>query len=757
MPARLRSLPAPDRLDGAYRPDPVALLAGGGPLTEPLARALRAQGWQVHLGAAPAGTQALDLVAYLAPARPASWASAAESLTEALLTAKDTQRLLEASAAEHRAAFVTVTSLDGTLGLSAVDSMGDAVVGGLPGLVKTLAIEAPALFCRAVDLAGEMDADRAVQLLLAELHDAEHGLTQVGYGSDGVRRTVTLGTSTRPAQRLATPGPQDVLVVTGGGRGVTASCAIGLAQRYQPRLLLLGRSELTDEPAWAHGVAVAQLRAACAGELRKQGGRPTPRDVERICRGLLAAREIRDTVAQIRAAGGQADYLAVDVTDAAAVAAALAPHRDRITGVVHGAGVLADQLVVDKQAKDVAAVLAAKLAGLASVLAAVPVANLRHVVLFSSVAGFFGNRGQSDYAMANEALNRISVWLKRALPQACVASLNWGAWAGGMVTPELAAMFAERGVPLIPLERGVQLFVDEFGRGEPVSVAGPTTPLSTATQLALPAGGLTVRRDLAAVAADPVTAHHMVAGNPVLPATAAIGAMLNVVNRLLPGRDGTLVRKFAVLKGVVFDGEYAGELRLRVTPGADEGAAAVLATDHTGRPRYRAEIVSGATLDEPLAGVLPGLDAGRPATAYTDGALFHGPALRGIERVLSDGQRLVLACRLPDAGMAGGGYHTDAYSPVLADLLLQAALVWVHRHLGAASLPTAVAEVQLHAPLPSGELFLVVVDGVTQHGATVRCTVTACTPQGQVLVRMRGVDVVTIAGLGEKFTQKLAS
>jgi NAD(P)-dependent dehydrogenase (short-subunit alcohol dehydrogenase family) len=720
----------------------------------------------------PDGVDRLDLVGYLAPASAPAWRPAADLLVEALLLARDTQRLLEATAAAaSRATFLTVSTLDGALGLSGVDSSAAAVVGGLPGLVKTLAIEAPSLFCRAVDLAGEMDAGRAVRLLLAELHDAEPGLTQVGHGADGSRCTVSLvedgfrelGPAGPPVQP---PGPGDLVVVTGGGRGVTAACAAGLARRHRPAMLLLGRTELAGEPDWAAGVPDESLRAAIAGHLRAEGTRPTPRDVERRYRDLVAQREIRETMREISAAGSAVDYLAVDVTDPAATASALAPYRNRITGLVHGAGVLADQVVVEKQQADAERVLGTKLGGLDSVLSALDGEALRHVTLFSSVAGFFGNHGQSDYAMANEALNRVACHLGRRLPRARVVSINWGAWAGGMVTPALAAMFAERGVRLIPLDEGVRLFVDEFSQaGSPVIVAGPTAPpsastptmarsddtptmaLSAPTPAAIPDTGLVVRRGLGAVASDPLLAHHAVGGVPVLPATAAIGAMLNVAGRLLPGERLREVRGFAVFKGLVFDGGQPDELSIELRPAG--GHTAVTVTDAGGRPRYRAQVGPGSFDARPIE--LP-RTGGEPARVYENGALFHGPALRGITAVLAeDARRLVLSARLADQPLAGGGFHATGYSPVLADLLLQAALVWVHRRHGVPSLPTAVGSVELHAPLPDGEPFVIVVDGGTEAGAAIRCTVTACTPDGRVLHRFVDVDVVASPALAAKF------
>lgn len=150
------------------------------------------------------------------------------------------------------------------------------------------------------------------------------------------------------------------------------------------------------------------------------GRPPTPKRVEQLSRAVVGAREIRQTLADVRAAGSAAEYLAVDITDPAATAAALAPYRERITGLVQGAGVPADQLIADKKASGIERVFAPKLTGLRVVSGALDAARLRHVVLFSSVAGFFGNRGQSDYAMANGE-GRESASPTFAVPAGCRA------------------------------------------------------------------------------------------------------------------------------------------------------------------------------------------------------------------------------------------------------------------------------------------------------------------------------------------------
>ena len=74
----------------------------------------------------------------------------------------------------------------------------------------------------------------------------------------------------------------------------------------------------------------------------------------------------------------------------------------------------------------------------------------------------FGNKGQVDYAAANDALDKLAWW--QSEHTACrVVSVDWGPWGGaGMVHPELAREYARRGVELIEPGEGALAFLDEL-------------------------------------------------------------------------------------------------------------------------------------------------------------------------------------------------------------------------------------------------------------------------------------------------------
>jgi NADP-dependent 3-hydroxy acid dehydrogenase YdfG/acyl carrier protein len=787
--ASLVQLPPPDRLLGGYPEPAVALVVDdGGPFAAAITTALSREGWRVRLLRLPAvaarragmieyqldswaptelGTkiakvlaERVHLVIDCLTAGSGCWEHGTRRLAHSLLLAKHLVHPLTEAAASGRAALLTVTNLDGAFGLTGVAA--DLVpAAGVTGLVKTLAIEAPAVFCRAVDVAPGMTPEAAAAAVLAEAHDPAAAPLQVGL--EGQRR-VTLGLADQPAHLVESSpdGPaalssDDLLVVTGGGRGITAACVVELSRRHQPGLLLLGRTQLEDDPAWASGVADAALKAAAAGFLRDSAEKPTPRRVDRLVRAVAGAREIRTTLELLRKAGSQAEYLAVDVKDPVAVAEALFGYRDRITGLVHGAGVLADQMIEKKQAAEIERVFGPKLAGLRSMIAALPAKALRHLVLFSSVAGFFGNRGQADYAMANEVLNAFAASWKADHPDCRVTSLNWGAWDSGMVTGELRTMFERRGIPLIPAGKGAELFAEQFTpdrAADLVTVLGPRVALSERPLPKLP-GPVTVERSLDDYQSDPMIADHLIGGCPVLPAVVALGWIVGLVEQVT-GSPVSGVRDFAIHKGIVFDGSQPRQCRLVFTPGPDAVKVTIHSVDRSGtvRPHYAAVVEPGPAPVPAAPTGLPPLGGGVEAgSRYRDGTLFHGPALRGLRRVLSEAEtRLIVECQVPDPVAAPSAATASCFLPVAADLLLQACLVWVRDFRGTASLPLAIDQAEWWAMPSPGERFLVVVEPViASNGSGNLLTVTACRPDGQVLTRMTGVHVIQAPALERKF------
>lgn len=357
---------------------------------------------------------------------------------------------------------VGVTALGGSLGVGAD---GDTRLGGIGGLLRSLSKEWPDGVVRAVDVDASEGPRAVAERVLDEL-TVHGGPVEIGY-ANGERRSATLVPAplNGAAEGLGL-GRDAVVLVTGGARGITSRVAVELARRYGCRLELVGRSPLPSptEPELTAGI---QDPTALRRRLVEADPGAGPAEIESRLRRLLADREIRETLAEIDQAGAPVAYHSVDVRDAEAfgkVIETIYEERGRVDGVIHGAGTIDDKLLSRKTRESFDRVFDTKVNG-ALTLERHLRDGTRFVVFFSSVAGVYGNRGQTDYAAANDLLDKLALRLNRRIEGRAV-SVAWGPWGGaGMVTPELEREYERRGIGLIPLEEGVRSLIDELERG----------------------------------------------------------------------------------------------------------------------------------------------------------------------------------------------------------------------------------------------------------------------------------------------------
>lgn len=166
------------------------LVEDGSPDGDGLAEALEQDGWTVHrtqLRTQQELPERIDLCLMVLPSEDA-WQANVTRLEAAVLLAGRVQDPLKTSAAYgNRAAFVSLTRLDGGLGHHGTTPAGLGLIGGIGGLVKTMAQEASELFCRALDIAPGVQEVGA--LVLAELADVAKGVHEVGIDGEHKRHT----------------------------------------------------------------------------------------------------------------------------------------------------------------------------------------------------------------------------------------------------------------------------------------------------------------------------------------------------------------------------------------------------------------------------------------------------------------------------------------------------------------------------------------------------------------------------------------
>ena len=105
-------------------------------------------------------------------------------LKTVFLIARHLGKPLSNSAKDGHSAFLTITNMDGQLGLDGYQSH-DPISGGYAGLTKSLRLEWPAVFCRSIDVHPDIDTKTFVDIINSEMHDPDSSLAEVGYTSNG--------------------------------------------------------------------------------------------------------------------------------------------------------------------------------------------------------------------------------------------------------------------------------------------------------------------------------------------------------------------------------------------------------------------------------------------------------------------------------------------------------------------------------------------------------------------------------------------
>ena len=787
--AKLQQLPTPDSLEFSLSENYIALITDdGSSTTEKLAESLIAKGWKTVVLSFPgvesnvhAGMNRVVLtdwnedslqqqlkqiadnygtVAAFIHLHPATSLDIDKSiLRHVFLIAKYLKEPLNAAAKFGRSCFISVARLDGEFGLGESYNF-SAISGGLFGLSKSINQEWENVFCRSLDLNPDLDPETSVKNILAEIYDANLLIQEVGYSNKG-RVTLIADFSPLPTTNSSREVTKDqVFLVSGGAKGITAQCVIKIAQQYQCKFILLGRSSTEVEPVWAENCEnEAELKQRILENFQAQGEKPTPIMVQKKYQIISSQREVQNTLKAIAAAGGEAEYLSVDITDTVLLESKLADVIEgfgAITGIIHGAGNLADKRIEKKSIQDFENVYAAKVKGLENLLRCVPASQLQYLVLFSSVVGFYGNAGQSDYAIANEILNKSAHLIKYNYPNCHVMAINWGPWESGMVSSELKKAFAARGIEVIPVETGTQILVDELttaNQGTVQLVIGSPLIYVPAT-LSNDLKTYRVKRRLT-LTENPFLQDHVIAGRPVVPATCGLLWMTNACEQLYPGFTAFSSPNFKVLKGIVFDETFASEYILEIQELAKhenweiEFAAKISSQTPDGKIRYHfsTNLILKREIPTPPSYVNLNfnqdenfLETNQELYQVNASSLFHGFTFQGVKSILNTSpSQITIECCLPEpTTQQQGQFPVQTFNPYIADVQIHSLWIWTQHFHQVGCLPSEIKHFEQFAKVPFGETFYVTCEVQSKTESSVVTDVITYNRQGQIYNRMIG-------------------
>ncbi len=714
----------------------------------------------------------------------AAWHLALVIRVKSLYTA---MRILFEQVAQPGSFLVSATRLGGQHGYDdagAVAPMGGAVTG----FTKTYKRERPEALVKAVDFEEGCDPAEIANLLFEEtLRD--NGAVEIGY-KNGLRWTV--GLQAQPAndgQPGLTLTQNSVFVISGAAGSIVSAITADLAAASGGTFYLLDLVPEPDagNPDLARFVNDKEnLKRELFARIQARGERATPALVEKELGALERAQAALSAINAVRTAGGTAHYFSVNLADASGVTKVIERVRQksgRIDVLLHAAGLERSHFLPDKDQREFDLVFDVKADGWFNLLHAIGDMPLGATVAFSSVAGRFGNAGQTDYSAANDLLCKYSSSFRSTRPQTRGIVIDWTAWGGiGMATRgSIPKMMELAGIDMLPPEAGIPLVRRELTtggtRGELVIGTrlgvlldewDPTGGLDTSHQQLVAQGpmlgkitgmgiysGLTMETTLDPKV-QPFLFDHRIDGTPVLPGVMGIEAFAEAALCVHPGWHIEAIEEVNFLAPFKFykDEPRTVIINAVIRPQNDKlladcrligrrmlaGQTQPQETLHfTARVRVSQQAVQAAT------GSLPRLTA----DAIVDAAhiyriYFHGPAYRVIERAWSDGERMIgeLASPLPANHQPSD--RPTLMSPRLIELCFQTAGLWQLGKQSSMGLPQQVQQVSsLRAPqLAEGHLYAI----VTPHPEQGNFDAEVVDAKGCRYLRLNGYRTVAVAG-----------
>ena len=574
-------------------------------------------------------------------------------------------------------------------------------------LGASLHLERDDLRVRVLDFCPALSAEIIAWETLAEMITSEP-FAAVGYDLDRTRRTF-FPRLVQPATFIKRDIPwsaEDVVLVTGGAKGITAACALAVARETGVRMALVGRSPHPDQT---------------------------------VLDG--ASHEIGTILKRYAALGLVADYFPCDLADRDAVARMLTAVADRlgpVTGIIHGAGLNRPRLTGQVTPTQAYTETAPKVLGLLHLLDALETRPPKLIMAMGSIIGITGMPGNGWYGFSNEAMDIALREFAAAHPQTRTANVAYSIWRDEGMGARMGsvAILQEKGIDAIPTEEGVNRFVHLFthdpGRCQVVVTArmggvdtwrqelpdAPSGARFLETRAHLTPGVEVVFSTHLSLEADPYLRDHHFQGSYLFPTVFGLEAMAQAASYLC-GRCSVLsraqLRNVRLLRPITVDPQTGTDIQIRaVLAEAQNGGGAVV---HAGIVKqgtgvttdfFSATFVFGVT-DEAAPEIIGHDERPLPLNPQTDlyrpSLLFQGPRFQGIEAVWeireageNSGQATFAARVIPEDQRSAAAFATEQATrwcladPFFTDTLLQSAALLVPQDT---SLPISIGQMDL--------------------------------------------------------------
>jgi len=313
------------------------------------------------------------------------------------------------------------------------------LLGGLTGMLKTAKQENPKLNWQMIEVEKGWVTEKMAEVVEEERQGQPGKNIRYEKGKREEERLEELKSESSKEQELWKEG--GVYLITGGVGGIGRKITEEITRRLKQSVVVLsGRSELDGEKtSW----------------LRK-----------------------------VNAGGNRVEYIRADVSERASaegLVRQIKTEHGKLDGIIHSAGVIKDNYILNKSLKEVREVMSPKVSGLVNIDEASRSEKLEFFILFSSIAGVTGNAGQSDYAAGNAFMDLYSERRREEVKEGKrsgeTVSINWPLWKEGgmhMDSETEERLYRQMGMKALKTESGITALYRAIssGKGRVVVVEG---------------------------------------------------------------------------------------------------------------------------------------------------------------------------------------------------------------------------------------------------------------------------------------------
>ncbi len=685
---------------------------------------------------------------------------------------------------------VNIVSEDGAFGFQNPDQS-SYMFGAISGAAKSFSREYPLTICRCIDIHPKALDEHAPGIFLRSL--SEDFPLETGVGEKLQLQCVRFSEPLSQVDTSAAVKPDEVVLVTGGARGITAACVARIAEQVPVTFVILGRSPLSNRAETMSTFGDMEWESEknrIIDRYKRDGTAPTPVLVEKELTKLRNQVEVFQNLKRLRSLGSEVIYRTVDITNPSAVDSVIeevARLCRRVDIFVHGAGIDISKSLRSKTIEQIWSVFDVKVQGARNVLKALENNELppRRIIGFGSVAGRFGNLAQIDYSAANDSIAHLFRWINKSGADIRASVIDWAPWAEiGMASRgSVQKTLEQAGIDFIPPHKGVDAFLQELARssGSPETlVSGKLGPFEkdafsipdhqscesyilagqrVTLEKLVPAEKATFSIDLDP--GHPLLNDHRIDRAAVLPGVGGIEIMRKALEILDPESSRLVIQNVRFLKPLkIFRAEkLTAKITVERTSANGAKFRAQISSkmlDKQGQPFGESRIHHELHLGDAAQLDLPRSDLNLNHTIFVPeeeiySKFFHGPAFRFVDYVSVANDGVGARFRFRDTDRRPEIFP-DLIPPVI-EAAFQAGAAMTIESLGIMPLPVSVEEIVIldSEGLPAyGTLTSSgVITGESDQGRTrIRFDCVVNTAEGTPLLVLRGVEMIELEKSG---------